>query len=42
VIPALVLLGKTPMKEAVGTSLVILALKSVTGFIGYLDQVTIN
>jgi len=42
VIPALVLLGKTSMKEAVGTSLVILALKSVTGFIGYLDQVTIN
>lgn len=42
VIPALVLLGKTPMKEAIGTSLVILALKSVTGFIGYLDQVTIN
>ncbi len=37
VIPALVLLGKTPMKEAVGTSLIILALKSVTGFVGYLS-----
>ncbi len=42
IIPALVLLGKTPMKEAVGTSLVIIAFKSVTGFIGYLDQVTFD
>ncbi|MCS6812817.1 MAG: sulfite exporter TauE/SafE family protein [Cyanobacteria bacterium] len=42
VIPALVLLGKTPMKEAVGTSLIILALKSVTGFAGYFGHVPIN
>lgn len=42
VIPALVLLGKTPMKEAVGTSLVILALKSATGFAGYVGHVTID
>ncbi|MBF2067017.1 MAG: sulfite exporter TauE/SafE family protein [Calothrix sp. C42_A2020_038] len=42
VIPALVLLGKTPMKEAVGTSLIILALKSVTGFAGYFGRVPID
>jgi hypothetical protein len=42
VIPALVLLGGTPMKEAIGTSLVILALKAVTGFAGYLGRVPID
>ncbi|MBW4468337.1 MAG: sulfite exporter TauE/SafE family protein [Pegethrix bostrychoides GSE-TBD4-15B] len=42
VIPALVVLGKTPMKEAVGTSLIILALKSVTGFAGYFGHVPID
>jgi uncharacterized membrane protein YfcA len=42
VIPALVLLGGIPMKEAVGTSLVILVLKSVTGFAGYVGYVTLN
>ncbi|MGF1457867.1 MAG: sulfite exporter TauE/SafE family protein [Leptolyngbyaceae cyanobacterium] len=42
VIPALVLLGKTPMKEAVGTSLIILTLKSVTGFAGYFGHVPID
>jgi len=42
VIPALVLLGNVPMKEAVGTSLIILALKSVTGFAGYVGNVPID
>ncbi|MFN3926604.1 MAG: sulfite exporter TauE/SafE family protein [Pseudanabaenaceae cyanobacterium] len=42
VIPALVLLGNLPMKEAVGTSLVIIALKSATGFAGYFGSVTIS
>ena len=42
VIPALVLLGGMPMKEAVGTSLIILALKSVTGFAGYVGNVPIQ
>jgi uncharacterized membrane protein YfcA len=42
VIPALVVLGKTPMKEAVGTSLIILTLKSVTGFAGYFGHVSID
>lgn len=34
IIPALVLLSKLPMKEAVGTSLVIIAAKSIIGFLG--------
>lgn len=34
IIPALVLLTKLPMKQAVGTSLVIIALKSLIGFTG--------
>ncbi|MEM8828156.1 MAG: sulfite exporter TauE/SafE family protein [Cyanobacteria bacterium P01_G01_bin.19] len=42
IIPALVLLGKIPMKEAIGTSLLIITFKSFTGFIGYLNQVVID
>ena len=42
IIPALVLLGEIPMKEAIGTSLVIIAANSATGFLGYITQVTIN
>lgn len=34
IIPALVILGKLPMKLAVGTSLLIIAFKSMIGFIG--------
>ncbi len=34
IIPALVLLSKLPMKQAVGTSLVIIAAKSLIGFLG--------
>ncbi len=34
IIPALVVLSKLPMKEAVGTSLVIIAMKSLIGFLG--------
>ena len=41
-IPALVLLGRIPMKEAIGTSLLIITFKSATGFIGYLNQVNLN
>lgn len=42
IVPALVLLAKTPMKEAVGTSLVIIACNSVAGFLGYLGHVDLN
>ena len=41
VVPALVLLGKLPMNQAVGTSLLVIAMKSASGFAGYLDQVSI-
>lgn len=37
VVPALVVLGKLPMRVAVGTSLVVIALKSFSGFAKYLD-----
>ena len=37
IVPALVLLGGLPMSLAVGTSLVIIALKSYSGFYKYLD-----
>lgn len=42
IVPALVLLGKVPMKEAVGTSLLVIAMKSLAGFLGYLDQVDVQ
>lgn len=42
IIPALVLLGSLPMKEAIGTSLLIIAAKSATGFLGYLNQVSVD
>ncbi len=36
IVPALVLLADLPMKLAVGTSLLVIAMKSVSGFVGYL------
>ncbi|MGB7413919.1 MAG: sulfite exporter TauE/SafE family protein [Thermosynechococcaceae cyanobacterium] len=42
IIPALVLIGGLPMKKAVGTSLLIIAANSAAGFLGYLNQVTLN
>lgn len=41
IVPALVLLANTPMKRAVGTSLLIISLNSFSGFIGYLGAVEI-
>lgn len=41
IVPALVLLGKLPMKQAVGTSLLVIAMKSAAGFFGYLGQVEV-
>ena len=38
IIPALVILSKLPMKEAIGTSLVIIAAKSIIGFFGESDE----
>ncbi|WP_315791231.1 sulfite exporter TauE/SafE family protein [Fischerella sp. JS2] len=42
IVPALVLLGNTPMREAIGTSLVIIILNSGAGFIGYLGHIPLN
>jgi len=42
IIPALVLLSKLPMKQAVGTSLLIIAAKSLIGFTGDLGHYTID
>ncbi|OKH26568.1 permease [Hydrococcus rivularis NIES-593] len=42
IVPALVLLGNTPMKQAIGTSLLIIAMNSVAGLLGYLGQVSLN
>jgi hypothetical protein len=38
IVPALVLLGKTEMKEAIGTSLVIIVMNAIAGFAGYWGQ----
>lgn len=42
VVPALVLLGGLPMPYAVGTSLVVIAMKSFAGLAGYLSSVQID
>lgn len=42
VVPALVLLGGMPMPAAVGTSLVVIAMKSFAGLAGYLQSVDID
>ncbi len=42
IVPALVLLSGLPMKQAVGTSLVVVAAKSFAGFAGYLGAVAID
>jgi len=42
IIPALVLLAKLPMKKAVATSLLIIAVKSLIGFLGDVQNTTID
>jgi uncharacterized protein len=42
IIPALVLLARLPMKMAVGTSLLIIAAKSLIGFLGDLTNINID
>lgn len=42
IIPALVLLAKLPMKKAVATSLLIIAIKSLIGFVGDLQVLDID
>ena len=42
VVPALVLLGGLPMSVAVGTSLLVIAMKSFAGLAGYLPSVSLD
>ncbi len=42
IIPALVMLSNLPMKKAIGTSLAIIAAKSLIGFLGDLQNIEIN
>lgn len=42
IIPALVILSKLPMKEAIGTSLLIIAAKSLLGFFGEMGESIID
>jgi hypothetical protein len=42
VVPALVLLARVPMRQAVGTSLLVIAMNSTAGFAGYLGTVAID
>lgn len=41
IVPALVLLLRVPMKQAVGTSLLVIAMNSAAGFAGYLGHVVV-
>jgi uncharacterized membrane protein YfcA len=42
IVPALVLLVGVPMKRAVGTSLLVIAMNSLSGFLGYQGQVAVS
>ena len=42
IVPALVLLGNVPMRQAIGTSLLIIAFNSLAGLMGYLGHVSID
>ncbi len=42
IIPALVLLARMPMKEAVGSSLLVIAMNSAAAFAGYLGEVEVR
>ena len=42
IVPALVLIAHVPIKPAVGSSLLIIALNALSGFVGYIGQVPID
>ncbi len=42
IVPAMVLLLGLPMREAVGTSLIVIAMNSLAGFLGHLEGLTID
>lgn len=42
IVPTLVLLARVPVKPAVGSSLLIITMSALSGFVGYVGQVAIN
>lgn len=42
IVPAMVLMSKVPMKKAVGSSLLVIAMKSAAGFYEYTNQVEVD
>lgn len=42
IIPALVILGKLPMKKAIASSIFIISIKSIVGFAGDISHTTID
>ncbi|MDH5234097.1 MAG: sulfite exporter TauE/SafE family protein [Gemmatimonadota bacterium] len=42
IVPALVLLGRVPMRQAIGTSLLVIALNTAAGFLGYRNAVDVD
>ncbi len=42
IVPTLVIVEGIPIKQAIGTSLVIIATNSIAGFLGYINQVAID
>ena len=42
IVPALVLLAGVPVKQAVGSSLLIITMNALSGFVGYIGQVAID
>ena len=42
IVPALVLLAGVPIKPAVGSSLLIITMNAMSGFVGYIGQVPID
>jgi uncharacterized membrane protein YfcA len=42
VVPALVLLARVPMRQAVGTSLLVIAMNAASGFAGYVGSVKVD
>ncbi len=42
IVPALVLLGKVPIKKAIGSSLLIISANAIAGLLGYLGRVSLD
>jgi uncharacterized protein len=42
IVPALVLLGNLPMRQAIGSSLLIIACNSIAGLVGYLGHISLD